>query len=277
MTIEVYATSVSCGVMSRNVLIAPLLGFRKENDWTRLEKTIEAVDASRVHLLTLPDAQDKAPGVREYIRQELRDLQRRWPRFEWTEKRVNLFSFEDTLHEMAVLCRSEEEHDVSIALGTSGGPGAVPSTIACLLWGARGIYVGDPEYEQPTLTLPSWIRVEGPLDKDELLVLALVTESPAGLDKKTILAKLKEAGRIRPDQDKHAYRRLSSDFLPRLEGHGFVRVGPRDGWDGRHHFVQATEEGKRAHRVLSPLLSEPTQALFVRGRSGRVSARKERL
>lgn len=253
--------------MARNVLFAPLLGYRKEQDWARLEKTIHEADATRVRLLTLPSKLDRAPEVREHIRGKLRDLQKKWPRFEWDERPVDLFSFEDCLHELAVLFREEEGNSISVALGTSGGPGAVASTIACLLWGARGLYVGDADYARAPLALPEWLTVKGPLSPDELRVLGLVVDAPDGLDKKSIVARLKELGRIRPDQDKHAYRRLAVDFLPQLEEHGFVHVGPRDGWDGRHHFVVATPEGKRAYRVLSPMLAESKPAIHVRARS----------
>lgn len=253
--------------MARSVLLAPLLGYRKEADWHRLEATIIEADATKVRLLSLPEEKDRAPEVREYIRGQLRSLQKRWPRFEWDERRVDLFSFEDCLHAIALLFREEEGNSISIALGTSGSPGAVPSTIACLLWGARGIYVGDADYAKPALILPEWLQVEGPLSQDELRVLKLVADSPDGLDKKTILDKLRAMGRIRADQDKHAYRRLTSDFLPGLVAHGFVRVGPRDGWDGRHKFVVATDEGQRALRVLSPMLSTPAATLHVRGKS----------
>jgi len=251
------------------VLLAPLLGYRKEADWQRLETTIHEADATRVRLLTLPPEQDRAPEVREHIRGKLRDFEKRWPRFEWDERHVDLFSFEDCLQALAILFREEQGNAISIALGTSGGPGAVPSTIACVLWGARGIYVGDVDYARPPVVLPEWLEVEGPLSSDELRVLQLVAESVDGLDKKTILDKLRAMGRIRLDQDKHAYRRLTSKFLPRLESHGFVRVGPRDGWDGRHRFVTATDEGRRALRVLAPMLEEPKQTLHVRGRSRR--------
>ena len=262
--------------MPRNVLLAPLLGFRKDADWARLERTIHEVDATRVRLLTLPSSQDSAPEVRDHIRGKLRDMQKRWPRFEWDERQVDLFSFEDCLQAFAVLFREEDGNTISVALGTSGSPGAVPSTIACLLWGARGVYVGDAGYDKPALVLPEWLSVRGPLTPDELRVLQLVASEPDGLDKKTVVARLKEMGRIRPDQDKHAYRRLTSDFLPRLEEHGFVTVGPRDGWDGRHRFVVATEEGKRALRVLAPMLPEAKPAVHVRGRT-RAKAKPSRL
>lgn len=261
--------------MARNVLIAPLLGFRKDADWARLEKTIHEADATRVRLLTLPPAQDSAPEVRDHIRAKLRDLQKRWPRFEWDENLVDLFSFEDCLQAFARLFKEEAGNAVSVALGTSGSPGAVPSTIACLLWGGRGIYVGDENYAKPALVLPEWLSVEGPLGPDELRVLEIVAGEPDGLDKKSLVSRLKGLGRIRPDQDKHAYRRLTSDFLPRLEEHGFVRVGPRDGWDGRHRFVVATEEGRRALRVLAPMVPAARQALHVRARKR--TARKEKL
>lgn len=251
--------------MPRHVLLAPLMGYRKEADWERLQKTIMETDASRVRLLTLPPDLDKTPEVREFIREKLRDMAKRWPRFEWDEGHVNLFSFDACLESLSVLFSEERGNDISVSLGTSGSPGAVPATIACLLWGGRGIYIGDEDYGQPPVTIPNWVRVEGPLGPDELRVLGLVLESRDGLDKKTIVEKLKEAGRIRADQDKHAYRRLASDFLPRLVAHGFVTVGPRDGWDGRHKFVTATEEGHRAYRVLAPLLGRPRGAIFVRG------------
>lgn len=254
-------------VMPRNVLFAPLLGYRPAQDWARLEGTIHEADATRVRLLTLPSKLDTAPEVREHIRGKLRDLQKKWPRFEWDENRVDLFSFEDCLHQFALLFREERGNAISVALGTSGGPGAVPSTVACLLWGARGIYVGDPEYARPPLVLPEWLRLEGPLLPEELRVLGYVIESGDGLDKKALVEKLKASGKIREDQDKHAYRQLSSVFLPRLVDHGFVRVGPRDGWDGRHHFVVATNEGRRAHHVLAPMLEELRATLHVRGRS----------
>lgn len=260
--------------MPRQVLIAPLLGLRAKQDWERLERTILETDATRVRLLTLPSEGDTAPEVREHIRSELRKMEKRALRFEWDERHVDLFSFEDVLHEVAKIFREEEGNLISVALGTSGGPGAVSSTIACLLWGARGVYVGDAQYKRPPLVLPEWLALEGPLSPDELRVLGLVVESGDGLDKKSIVSKLKELGRIRPDQDKHAYRRLATDFLPKLEEHGFVRVGPRDGWDGRHRFVVATEEGKRAHRVLSPMLAESKPAIHVRGRGGATKPQK---
>ena len=261
-------------VVARNVLIAPLLGFRKDHDWARLERTIHEADATRVRLLTLPPSHDSAPEVRDHIRGKLRDLQKRWSRFEWDERQVDLFSFEDCLQAFARLIREEEGNSISVALGTSGSPGAVPSTIACMLWGARGIYVGDADYEKPALVLPEWLNVEGPLTPDELRVLELVVATPEGLDKKSIVTKLKEMGRIRPDQDKHAYRRLTSDFLPRLEEHGFVKVGARDGWDGRHRFVVATDEGRRALRVLAPMLPEAKPAVHIRGRTRSAKPRK---
>lgn len=260
--------------MARNVLFAPLLGFRKDADWARLERTIHEADATRVRLLTLPPSQDSAPEVRDHIRAKLRDAQKRWPRFEWDERQIDLFSFEDCLQAFAQLFREEEGNTISVALGTSGSPGAVPSTIACLLWRARGIYVGDADYEKPAVVLPEWLSVDGPLTADELRVLELVVATPDGLDKKSIVTKLKELGRIRPDQDKHAYRRLTSDFLPRLEEHGFVTVGPRDGWDGRHRFVVATEEGRRALRVLAPMMPEARPTLHVRGRKRAVKRQK---
>lgn len=154
-----------------------------------------------------------------------------------------------------------------MALGTGGSPGAVAGTIACLLWGARGLYIGDAKYEKPPAYLPGWLTLEGPLTKEELRVLSLVVESPDGLDKKTLVAKLKEASQIRPDQDKHAYRRLATDFLPKLEKHRFVTVGPRDGWEGRSRFVVATEEGRRAHKVLAPMLPEPAARMHIRSRA----------
>lgn len=251
--------------MVRSVLLAPLLGYRKEADWYRLEASINEADATKVRLLTLPEESDRAPEVREYIRAQLRALEKRWPRFEWDERRVELFSFEDCLHALAILFREEQGNNISIALGTSGGPGAVPATIACVLWGAKGIYVGDAEYGRDPVILPEWLQVDSPLSQDELRVLRLVADAPDGLDKKSILEKLRAMGRIRSDQDKHAYRRLSANFLPRLEEHGFVRVGPRDGWDGRHRFVTATDEGRRALHVLSPMLDEPRTALHIRG------------
>ncbi len=254
-------------LVPRNVLFAPLLGFRPEQDWARLEKTIIEADATKVRLLTLPAELDKAKDVREHIRRKLNDMAKRWPRFEWDERRVDLFSFEDCLQAFAELFRDEKSNTISVALGTSGGPGAIPSTIACLLWGARGIYVGDKDYERPPLILPEWLRLDGPLSNDELRVLQLVVEEVDGLDKKAIVEKLKEIGKIRPDQDKHAYRRLATDYLPRLEKFGFVTVGPRDGWDGRRHFVQATNEGRRAHRVLAPML-ENRARLMIRASNG---------
>jgi hypothetical protein len=253
--------------MPRNVLLAPLLGYRKDADWTRLERTIHEADATRVRLLTLPPSQDRTPEVRDHIRAKLRELQKRWQRFEWDERQVDLFSFEDCLQAFAELFREEQGNSISVALGTSGGPGAIPSTIACLLWGGRGIYVGDADYDKPSLILPEWLSVEGPLSEEELRVLDLVAATPDGLDKKTIVMKLKELGRIRPEQDKHAYRLVTTKLLPGLEKHGFVTVGPRDAWDGRHRFVVATEEGRRALRVLGPMLSKSKTALHVRGRS----------
>ena len=252
--------------MPRQVLIAPLLGFRKDHDWDRLERTIEEADATRVRLLVMPPDIDKGGESREHVRAKLKEMKKRWRRFEWDETQVDLLDFEATLQAFAKLFREEEGNLVSVALGTSGGPGAAPSTIACLLWGGRGIYVGDREYGRPPLVLPEWLRLDGPLDADELRVLSLVVAEPDGLDKKTLLEKLKAMGRIRKDQDKHAYRRLTSKFLPRLEEHGFVTVGPRDGWDGRHKFVVATEEGRRAWRVLAPMASPERTALHVRGR-----------
>lgn len=251
--------------MPRNVLFAPLLGYRKQ-DWGRLERTIHECDATRVRLLTLPADVDSKPEVREHMRTELENMARQWPRFEWDERHVDLFSFEDVLQALAVLFREEQGNTISVALGTGGSPGAVAGTIACLLWRARGIYIGDVGYDKPPALLPEWLALNGPLTPEELHVLSLVVTAPDGLDKKTLVAKLKEAGQIRPDQDKHAYRRLASDFLPQLEMHGFVRVGPRDGWDGRHKFVVATDEGRRAHRVLSPMLADPQVKLHIRGR-----------
>jgi hypothetical protein len=179
---------------------------------------------------------------------------------------VDLLDFEATLQTFARLFHEEAGNVVSVSLGTAGGPGAAPSTIACLLWGGRGIYVGDRDYDRAPLILPEWLRLDGPLDADELRVLGLVVDAPDGLDKKTLLEKLKTLGRIRADQGKHAYRRLTSSFLPRLEEHGFVRVGPRDGWDGRHKFVVATEEGRRAWRVLAPMAPALPLALHIRGK-----------
>lgn len=115
--------------------------------------------------------------------------------------------------------------------------------------------------------LPEWLGLDEPLTPDELRVLEIVAAAPDGLDKKSIVSKLKEIGRIRPDQDKHAYRRLTSDFLPRLEEHQFVTVGPRDGWDGRHRFVVATDEGRRALRVLAPMMRDPKPAVHLCGRT----------
>lgn len=252
--------------MPRSVLVAPLLGYRKE-DWARLEQTIQESDASRVRLLTLPPGVDKKPEIREYMRSQLRDLQKRWARFEWEERHVDLFSFDEVLQALAFIFREEDGNEITVALGTSGAPGAVAGTIACLLWGARGVYIGDAGYAKAPAFLPEWLRVDGPLSREELRVLGYVVEAKEGLDKKSLVARLKQAGQIREEQDKHAYRMLSTRFLPRLEEHGFVTVGPRDGWDGRHLFVVATEEGRRAHRVLSPMLSEPRKTLHVRGRS----------
>lgn len=260
--------------MGRNVLIAPLLGFRKDHDWARLERSINEADASRVRLLTLPPEQDSAPEVREHIRAKLKDLQKRWPRFEWDERHADLFSFEDCLQAFAQLFREEEGNAISVALGTSGSPGAVPSTIACLLWGGRGIYVGDADYAKPALVLPEWLSVKGPVSDEELRVLELVAATKEGLDKKSLVAKLKELGRIRPEQDKHAYRLVTTKLLPGLEKHGFVTVGPRDAWDGRHHFVVATDEGRRALRVLSPMMAAPGIPLHVRGRTKTAKSRK---
>ena len=253
--------------MPRQVLIAPLLGFRKDHDWDRLERTIEEADATRVRLLTMPPEIDKGGDSRQHVRAKLREMKKRWRRFEWDETQVDLLDFEATLQAFAKVFREEEGNLVSVALGTAGGPGAAPSTIACLLWGGRGIYVGDRGYERPPLILPEWLRVEGPLDADELHVLGLVVAAPEGVDKKTLLEELKKMGRIREDQDKHAYRRLTSKFLPRLQDHGFVTVGPRDGWDGRHKFVVATEEGRRAWRVLAPMAPALRPALHIRGRT----------
>ena len=263
-------------LMPRQVLIAPLLGFRKDHDWDRLERTIEEADATRVRLLTMPPEIDKGSESREHVRAKLKEMKKRWRRFEWDETHVDLLDFEATLQTFAKVFREEEGNLVSVALGTAGGPGATPSTIACLLWGGRGIYVGDRGYERAPLVLPEWLRLDGPLDADELHVLGLVVAEPEGLDKKTLLEKLKELGRIRKDQDKHAYRRLTSRFLPRLEEHGFVTVGPRDGWDGRHKFVVATEEGRRAWRVLAPMAPGVRPALHLRGRN-RASSKPQRL
>lgn len=261
-----YARGLVFRVVPRNVLFAPLLGYRKE-DWARLERTIHECDATRVRLLTLPIGLDTKPEVREHIRSQLRAITKQWPRFEWDERHVDLFSFEEVLQALAVLFREEEGNAVSVALGTGGSPGAVAGTISCLLWRARGVYIGDANYEKPPVFLPDWLALEGPLTKDELRVLSLVVSEPDGLDKKTLVSKLKKMGQIRPDQDKHAYRRLATDFLPKLQEHGFVTVGPRDGWDGRSHFVVATDEGRRAHRVLSPMLGEAPTRLHIRGRS----------
>lgn len=271
---KIDAAAGRLGVVPRNVLIAPLLGFRKDHDWARLERTINEADATRVRLLTLPPSQDSAPEVRDHIRAKLRDLQKRWPRFEWDERQVDLFSFEDCLQAFAQLFREEEGNSISVALGTSGSPGAVPSTIACLLWGGRGIYVGDADYEKPALVLPEWLSVRGPVSDEELRVLELVAATPEGLDKKTIVAKLKEMGRIREEQDKHAYRLVTMKLLPGLEKHGFVTVGPRDAFDGRHRFVVATEEGRRALSVLSPMLAASKTALHVRGRSRKLARQR---
>lgn len=253
------------GVMPRQVLLAPLLGFRPEQDWDRLERTIHEAHATKVRLLVMPDENEKGEASRTLARTNLDDLASRWPTFEWDETRADLLDFEATLEAFARLFAEERGSLVSVALGTAGGPGATASTIACLLWGGEGIYVGDKSYGRPPHRLPHWLSVEGPLDDDETRLLGLVVDEPEGLDKKTLLERLKNLGRIREDQDKHAYRRLTTKFLPRLVDHGFVTVGPRDGWDGRHKFVVATDEGRRAWQVLSPMLADVRPALHLRG------------
>jgi len=150
----------------------------------------------------------------------------------------------------------------------SPGPAGAAATMACLVWRKPGLFPPDPtSASDAPRALPSWIRLERLLGDDEIRLLGIVVDQEEGVDKKTIIARLKERGRIRKDQDKHAYRRLSTRFLPRLQQLGFVEVGPKDDWDQRHHFVRATESGRQAYRILSVGVREPSATLHVRARA----------
>lgn len=100
----------------RQVLIAPLLGCRKDHDWDRLDRTIEGADATRVRLLTMPPEIDKGGGSREHVRAKLKEMKKHWRRFEWDETHADLLDFEATLQAFAKLFREEDGNLVSVAL-----------------------------------------------------------------------------------------------------------------------------------------------------------------
>ena len=265
--------------MPRSVLIAPLLGYGPEKEWQRLRQTLDECGAARVHLLTRDPAEERKPETRDFVVARLEELARASSRFEWREHHADLFSFTGCLEVMARIFAEERGNPVAVSLATAGAPGAIAGTVACILWGAEGIYVSDKRYgSAPVETLPGWLYRGSPLTDHQLRVLKLVVEHEDGLDLKGILDGLREAGSLREDQEeKHAYRRLGTHLLPPLEDHGFVTVGPRDDFDRRHKFVRATEEGRRAYQVFAPMLREPKATLHVRGPRKPAAPRAERL
>jgi hypothetical protein len=253
--------------MARNVLVAPLLGTRAEEEWDRLERTIRECDAMRVVLLTLPREKDKFAGARDFARMKLAALTEKWPRFRWEERTVDLFDFDACLRAFAVLMNEESENDVTISLGTAGAVGASAAAVACMIWQAQGIYVGSPGYDtQPVSYLPTWLSAGAPVTADGLRVLKLLEANSGGMDKKTLVAELEKLGRIPTGLENHAYRRLSTGILPELVEHGFVTVGPRDDWDRRHHFVRLTVDGRRVLAILGPTVREPSATISARGK-----------
>jgi hypothetical protein len=250
---------------AKSVLVAPILTTRKEQEWARMDRTIAACAAQRVHVLVMPRGENLFPDGPAHVQKKLNDLETDSRGFKVITHNVDLLNIESTLAVLAKISVDEEGNDVFFSLGSGSAPGAIAGTIACLMWGWEGVYVGATPPNERIEWLPGWLRIERLLSDDELRVLSILEGEPDGLNKKALLERLKGQGRIRADQDKHAYRRLSTKFLTRLQNQGFVTVGPRNDWDGRHHYVQATDEGRRALRVFGPTLREPKASLHLRG------------
>jgi hypothetical protein len=261
--------------MAKSVLVAPILTTRKEQEWSRMDRAITASGAQRVHVLVMPRGENLFPDGPAYVQRKLNDLETESRDFKVVTHNVDLLNIESTLAVLAKISVDEERNDVFFSLGSGSAPGAIAGTIACLIWGWKGVYVGATPPNERIEWLPEWLRIERLLSDDELRVLSILEGEVDGLDKKTLLERLKGQGRIRADQDKHAYRRLGTKFLSPLEDQGFVKVGPRNDWDGRHHFVQITDEGRRALRVFGATLREPAAAMHLRG--GKASPPKGKL
>lgn len=262
--------------MARNVLIAPLLGFKADAEWRRLRALVERVNPVQVHLVFRPRPLDKKLEVRDHVVAEIGKLAKAWPLLRFEEHEADLLRFESSVAKFAELAAREKGADVTVSLGTGGAPGAVAATVACLLWGWRGVYTGEEGAEPEEL--PRWMELGPILGMDEMLALRLLVEAGEdGLDKRQLLEALAEEGHVpKEGLGKQHYRQLAARYLRGLERNGFVEVDKEGAADRRHHVLRATREGERAWRVLAPTY-EPRTRLVVRGPRKRPSSRAERL
>lgn len=252
--------------MVRNVLVAPLLAGKKEAEWNRMLRILKESAPHRIHVIRMPGENERYAESPRHVHDKLSEL-RDGGRFELDEHSVDVFNVEATMTLLAGIHQEELGNDIVYSMATGLAPGAMVGTMACLVWGWRGLYVGGTPPKEIVAWVPSWLRVEQALSQQELRVLKILAALPEGeaLDKGALIDELLASGVVPKDPGKHKYRRLATQFLKRLEEAGLVEVDKRDDLDGRQRFVWATQEGRRAFRMFGPTLREPSAVLHLRG------------
>lgn len=284
------------------VLVVPVLGYNTDYAASKLASLVDHCEPNFVHVLVMQSSLDENPEARERALKVLKELkEKRRPRLEWKVHAADFLRLESMLAKFAEIFALEEGKEVIVGLGAAGAAGAVPSTVACLLWKKEGVYPRDAsrgkETDLVTTAFPDWLKMQSPFD-DELLLpaLAAMVDLVGRLDAGQPDAELDRAGARNGERDDHLqgtvgkarlilefgrigllrvdvgpddrvpkqlYRRLNERYLDRLTELGFVEEDKSD-VDGRRYRVRPTENGIVACHVFRPMMPKVPKRVSVR-------------